>query len=152
MLSKITIARGCRHPLTAMSVVSLALLAGCGRGSRNEVAQVRGLVTLDGKRYLNGGSVIFQPKSMGKMATGEIKADGTYELSTYSPGDGASIGTNLVMIMPKVTPIDELTEGVGAAATNGPFPKKYESIAGSGLSYEVKAGQVNEFDIELQTK
>jgi hypothetical protein len=141
-----------RSDCGVLSLVSLALLVGCGQGDRIEVARVRGAVTLDGKPYLKGGSVFFQPKATGKMATGEIQADGTYELSTYAPGDGAAVGVNLVMIVPKVAPVDELSEGAGAPPAQLSFPRKYEAVATSGLSCEVKAGQQNEFPIDMRTK
>jgi hypothetical protein len=143
---------GCRHPYGIVFIVSLALLVGCNTGDRNEIARVRGTVTLDGKPYSKGGSVFFQPKSGGKMATAEIQADGSFELTTYSSGDGASVGPNLVMIMPPVAPVDELTEGVAPAAAPAPFPKKYEAVSTSGLMCDVKAGEVNEFPIALETK
>lgn len=98
-------------------VVQLVLLltatAGCSKGFEKEVAPVTGTVTCDGEPVTDG-LVIFTPrvipgedvKNTGKTATGLIKSDGSYVLTTYDTDDGAIIGDHDVRIY-KPTPEDD---------------------------------------------
>src|SRR5207249_2275528 len=72
--------------------------AGCG----SRMVQVTGTVTLDDGTPLTKGLVVFEGIVDGKpvMARGEVKADGTYQLSTGKPGDGALPGKYRVLINP----------------------------------------------------
>jgi hypothetical protein len=125
-------------------------LLGCGRSDGIETAPARGKVTLDGKPYTLGGSVIFQPELRGKMAHGAIQSDGSFELTTYSDGDGAVVGRNKAAIKPPLPKfVDEFTD---APAPKSPIPSKYGSAATSNLEYDVKTGQLNEFVIDLSSK
>jgi hypothetical protein len=76
----------------------LVFLAGCG--TNNAVYPVRGKITFEGKPLPGGGSISFVPldNQEGKTAGGEIAADGTYQLSTYSDGDGSMPGEFRVVI------------------------------------------------------
>ena len=125
-----------------------ALAAGCGpSGNEKPTAVVRGKITYRGKP-LELGTVMFIPDNMGPTAMGAIKKDGTYELSTYHEGDGATIGTHKVSIACK----EEQTNFEGnAAATDGKrlIPDKYFQEVTSGLTADVKAGQENTFDFNL---
>lgn len=138
-----------RFPIRISCGFLLGAMLGCGNGDRNETAPVRGSVTLDGQRYTQGGSVLFEPTTAGKMATGKIQTDGTYELSTYTPGDGAPIGGHKVAVIPVPPPIvdDELELVVPLS-----IPIRYGSTLTSELAFEVKAGQENRFDIELKSE
>jgi hypothetical protein len=134
-------------------VLTLVALAGCSSSDRNEVARVRGMVTLDGKPYTQGGSVIFQPEAQCKMATGRIQSDGSYEMTTYSPGDGAAVGRHQVIVIPRPAQIvDELAEEKNDSKIVSPIPNKYGSASTSGLMCEVKSGETNEYPIELKSK
>jgi hypothetical protein len=100
---------------TQVSVWSFALLiatsAGCSRSTSSgpasdvrKTAPVQGTVTLNDKP-VTGGVVTFSPIATGagavhagKAASGEIKEDGTYSLSTYSTGDGAIPGPHKVSV------------------------------------------------------
>jgi hypothetical protein len=111
------------------------------------------MVTLDGKPYTQGGSVIFQPEAQCKMATGRIQSDGSYEMTTYSPGDGAAVGRHQVLVIPRPAQIvDELAEEKNKSNAVSPIPNKYGSASTSGLACEVKSGEVNEYPIELKSK
>ena len=128
----------------------LVALAGCGGSDRLETARVRGTVTLDGQTYTQGGSVIFQPEASGKMATGQIQSDGSYELATYSPGDGGIVGKHQVTVHP--APPEIVNELDDRPPPPSPFPTKYSQASKSGLTFDVKPGQLNEFAIELKSK
>ena len=66
-------------------------VAGCGSSDDVKVYPVKGRVTFAGKPMAGGGSIAFIPTTnqTGKAAGGQIKDDGTYELTTNTPGDGS---------------------------------------------------------------
>jgi hypothetical protein len=138
--------------LKITGAVLLAAAVGCSRSDRAETSRVRGVVTLDGALYTRGGAVLFQPAGSAKMATGRIASDGSFELSTYSPGDGAAVGRHQVIVKPPVAASDEQAEGKALQQQSAPFPAKYSAAATSGLVCDVKPGQVNEYPIEMKSE
>jgi hypothetical protein len=88
--------------------------AGCGPGHGLTLGRVQGKVTYKGEpvRY---GNVFFVPDvskgTDGPSAMGTIKDDGTYILSTDSPGDGALVGHHKVGVVGfDPTPINTTSE------------------------------------------
>jgi len=128
-----------RSFLVAASLAAL-FTVGCGKG----MAPVRGVVTLDDGTPLTRGLVVFEGQADGKpvMARGEIKPDGTYQLSTVKPGDGAWPGKYRVVINPM--DFSDLPD----EQKNIPFDYKYMRYETSGLEFEVKPGG-NDFPIKL---
>jgi hypothetical protein len=129
----------------------IAVLVGCNGSGGNETAEVSGRVTIDGEAFGKGGMVVFQPEESAKMATGLIQPDGSFVLTTYSSGDGATVGKHRVAITPgqkitRDTDVEIAPEGPS------PIPQKYQSPASSGLAYEVKLGESNRFVIDLRSK
>jgi hypothetical protein len=136
---------GDRGSLTRAALVAVTLAialsaAGCGR----RLAHVHGTVTLADGTPLSRGLVTFEGVVDGEpvMARGSVKPDGTYELSTYKPGDGIPPGKYRVLINPM-----DISE-VPDERKNLPFDIKYLKYDTSGLEFEVKAGS-NEFPIKL---
>lgn len=128
------------------------LLFGCGGPSGIETAVVRGTVTLDGKPYTEGGTIFFRPEGGGKMARGFVEGDGTYVLTTYSPGDGAVVGQHHVQFLalpPRNE--DETVDTNPSKATNSSNLKK-PTLALPQSTCEVRSGQQNEFPIELKSQ
>lgn len=78
-------------------VVAAAAAAGCGGP---KLYPVRGVVKFDGRPMKGGGSIAFMPvgNQPGRAPGGEVKEDGTFELSTAAPGDGAMAGEFRVVI------------------------------------------------------
>lgn len=71
------------------------LAAGCGGPSP---VKVSGVLTIGGKPA-EGVSVSFQPEDgRGKQAYANTAADGTFELTTVNPGDGAMPGSYRVVV------------------------------------------------------
>jgi hypothetical protein len=135
--------------LQRASVCALCLaLSGCGNG----LAQVSGLVTLDGEP-LHGGdnvraTVIFQPASgKGSPAVGILDENGEYRLSTGSQ-DGIEPGEYVVTCSAA-----ELVPPKNPGGTPGGrrlTDAKYNSAKTSGLSFTVLPGK-NNFDIPLES-
>jgi hypothetical protein len=115
--------------LTALVVLSCW---GCGTGSgapAGTTVPVKGKVTYKGQP-LTQGSVVFEPDG-GREANGEIKLDGTFELTTFKIGDGAVPGVHRV--------------GVTGSLKGGksPVPVKYRSPSSSKLEVEVSADKTD---------
>ncbi|QDS98242.1 hypothetical protein [Adhaeretor mobilis] len=142
--------------------------AGCGSGTRG-LAPVSGVVTLDGEPVTTG-RIEFHPSS-GRPASGEIKSDGRYQLTTFQSHDGAKPGKYRVTItsqrIPEVGPVyksfeDELAGNMvesGQSQQSGKqstqitwlVPQKFSIVSTSGLEAEV-GDDGGEIDFELQTK
>ncbi|MCI0702796.1 MAG: carboxypeptidase-like regulatory domain-containing protein [Planctomycetia bacterium] len=121
-------------------LIPLIALAGCAGGKH----PVRGIVTLDDGSPLTKGLVVFERIDGGPpvSARGEIGADGRYELSTDTPGDGVPAGKYKVL----VNPLD--LSDVPDEQKQLPFDVKYTKFETSGLECEVKAGGTD-FPIKL---
>jgi len=129
-----------RRVLLPVTLLLALGTSGCG----NKLYPVRGTVTLEDGTPLTRGMVIFEgtPEGVKVMARGEVKADGSYQLSTHKPGDGVPPGKYRVQINPM-----DLSEVPDEKKTLS-FNLKYLSVETSGLEYEVKPG-LNEFPIKL---
>jgi hypothetical protein len=119
---------------------------GCNRGP--EIVPVTGKVLYNGQP-LQFGSVTFQPVR-GQPARGEIQSDGTFELSTFRPGDGAVVGAHKVKIA--------CYESQNPAAVKGPgeqslgrslIPAKYTLLDQSGLTADLRSENSEPFVFEL---
>lgn len=121
----------------AMLLLLPLALAGCGRGQY----PVRGKVSYDDGTPMTKGLVVFESQD-GKAAVtarGELADDGTYQLGTTKPGDGAPAGKYRVLVTPRIEDPD---------APEPAFDRRYADFSTSGLEYEVKPG-VNEFPITV---
>src|SRR5262245_59804194 len=126
-----------RSRFAAQVLVVTAFAAACSRGGR-PVGQVTGVVTFGGKP-VPPGTVMFVPVESGPPAYRDIGPDGRYQLSTYTPGDGAVVGTHKVMI----TALEQLPPELANNPNRLPkmiVPIKYGDTNTSGLTFEVKAG------------
>jgi hypothetical protein len=145
-----------RRGFVALGLLAgLSLLAGCGggggldSGAKNEV---NGKVTLGDKPV--GGQVVFVYPD-GKEAISPIAADGSYLMPDpptglakvyIKPLGGAGGPKGVPKGVPKGAP-EMPAEGPGGPAGVAP-PRKYQSVATSGLSFEVKTGKQT-FNIPL---
>jgi len=97
---------------------------------------------------LNGEPVtsgyIYTSPRKGRLATGKIREDGSFDLGTYGKSDGAIIGKHAVMLAP--IPSNEGPTPEGAVVP----PAKYASAPSSGLVVEVPPDGWTDYVIELQ--
>lgn len=147
-----------------IAILTLASgLAGCGVSDRQRVYPVRGTVTFEGKAMPGGGSISFVPlnRQAGKTAGGEIRESGSYELTTYNPGDGSMAGEFRVVVMqavtmePKEAPRDgeKMPEGglTGlTVAEEDQIPMIYADVANSPLKATVEPKSNNVIDIDIK--
>jgi hypothetical protein len=111
------------------------LLGAAGCGSR--LQPVRGKVTYPDGRPVTEGMVVFEARDDKEPITarGEIQPDGSYQLSTFKPGDGARLGKHRVLVAPKFDP-----NAVDGPAKPPPFDPRYADFKTSGLEVEVTSG------------
>lgn len=146
-----------------LSLLSLALLAGCGGASddyKGPRGEVTGTVTYKGDPVPEGSIIMFQTKEGPTyMAGGTIKADGTYFLMYNGKRELPAV-TYMVQISPppentpSVLPTDPDYDPVAAtkaaaeaAKAEPPFPRKYMSYG--TLEETVEAGKnVKDFELE----
>ncbi len=129
-------------------VVCLLTSAGCNSGP--EMAPVKGVVKFNGQPVTTGTIQLFPVKS-GPMATGRLQDDGSFELTTKEPGDGAYVGDYIVVVVPP-SDINELEK---ILRPGKPIPIKYENIpqqvrnqTTSTLRASVQSG-LNELEFDL---
>lgn len=138
-----------RTSLGCLVAASCLMCVGCGTG--NGTAPVRGVVTLDGEVYTQGGSVVFQPEGRGKMASGILQPDGSFTLSTYSQRDGAVIGTHKALVMP--LPPDDIGDDENPVRQDdSPLATAMTRTPPEELVFEVTSGKDNHFEIQLKTR
>lgn len=125
--------------LFALAVLVAGPCWGCGSGNGTPVAliPVKGKVTYKGQP-LTKGLVVFEPDGYGRMASGQLQSDGTFELSTLKPGDGVVAGEHRISI----TQLDK-------ALAKDRALKKYASPSSSKLTAEVSP-EKTEFTFDLK--
>ena len=130
--------------LTLLSVVAIS--SGC--------TQAPSVVPVSGKVVYNGeplpfGIVMFQPEQ-GQAAQGEIQPDGTFQLSTYGPNDGAVPGHHKVSVRGFSTQKAGADGGDAGAPGRLLIPQQYTRFGMSGLSDDVKPGSTEPIVLELK--
>jgi hypothetical protein len=155
-----------------LALLLVFMLAAGGCSSKDKPVIVEGVVTLDGQR-LPGATVTFVPDREGRRpASGRTDDDGTFELTTFHPGDGALPGTYKVTVSkaveeaaPEETQEKGLTgkkilygaakspkgkKSLAAKAAASPVPAMYRDTMKTPLSQTVPAKE--KVRIELYSK
>jgi len=124
----------------------MAMFAGCGSGDRVATYPVTGEVVFPDGSPLRGGSILFNSQQHAKLtARGQIQTDGTFELRTYAPGDGAVAGPHQVAILPPRQQSD--SDEVGFQS---PIDTDFANPRRSGIVCQVKTEGPNHFRIEVK--
>lgn len=137
------------HKIFPATILALAICVGCN-SDQKATAPARGIVTVDG-RPMGFGRVQFSPVSTGdalnagKAAFGFINEDGTFSLTTYKEGDGATIGGHRVLISSRSR---RAADGDEAKRPKSDIPP-FENLRLVGEKFEVFADQDNSFEIKL---
>jgi hypothetical protein len=113
------------------------------------VTPVTGRVFL-GDEPLTFGTVTFQPAS-GQPALGQIEPDGRFELTTFSPSDGAMLGRHRIRVSCYASqdPDSDMPAG-GDSLGHLLVPQRYASFATSGLDAIVLESGNGPFILRLQ--
>lgn len=141
----------------------LAMLSGCGGADQPKTVPVTGKVTYNGDA-IAGAQVTF--RGGGHTALGVTGPDGTFKLSTFGDGDGATLGEKNVTVAKRTTvgssgsapgggmTMDEALAASERGETPEPpkveqlLPEKYSDPNTSGLKFTVEKGS-NNFPIKL---
>jgi len=148
-----------RRILASLTVAGILAFPGCSDDGLGKRYPVSGTVTYNGKP-VEKATISFVPSTgEGRGASGEI-TDGTYTLTTQSPGDGAFPGTYKVLIDSRAVDMAKVEEGSQKLAAKvgiqtkqvdpaliakfrktakSSIPTKYSSATDSNLTAEVKA-------------
>jgi len=110
-----------------MAAALVVGIVGCGP-SGPKMARTIGKVTYK-KAPVKFGSIIFQPEA-GKVASSTINPDGTFELGTNKPGDGAIVGKHRVRVVSMSTqaPNFQIKEGQEMPTGKSLIPEKYNDL------------------------
>jgi hypothetical protein len=134
---------------TLAAGILLALPSGCDHATE-PLAIVRGKVSYKGT-LLRTGTIVFTPDTLrgttGPMARSEIQPDGTYALQTNGL-PGATAGWHRVTVMALEAGLAISPDG-NLIMPRSLLPEKYRDPELSGLSCQVRGGQENRLDIDL---
>jgi len=148
------------HPAFLAIAVLVPLTLGCGGSALPEgakkTAKVTVTVTYKGAP-VEGAVVTFVNTDGPPSANGRTDAQGKAKLKTYVDGDGATLGSHKVIIEKseavggQTVDIDskEYNPDAPPAKVKHHLPQKYNSIATSGLTADVKEGQ-NDVTFDLK--
>lgn len=115
------------------SVFLLGIVGCSGSTDQPDLAQVSGVVTLDGKP-VSGVNILFQPEA-GRAAVGMTDEDGRYKLEYLYGVSGCKMGTNTVGF-------DWPPDSLGMVA----IPASYTGT--NAFKFDVKPGS-NTFDLPM---
>jgi hypothetical protein len=132
------------------AAAAAVFVAGCG-GGKQPTYPAGGKVVFSDGTPLPGGWVSFRALDADKKvsARGPIQSDGTFELTTYKPGDGAVEGQHQALVVPVIR-VDrgDLAAGAKPPPSPPPIDKKFSNFETSGLEFMVTNDpRKNEFDI-----
>lgn len=121
-------------------------LVGCGRGG-TPTYSAGGKVQYEDGSPLFAGTVSF--RSLENVnhpaARGEVQSDGSFELTTFSPGDGAVLGRHQVLV---VLPTQGGRPGFKLPTPPPPIAPRFSNFETSGLEFTVtETPEKNRFEI-----
>ncbi|MFO0942352.1 MAG: hypothetical protein U0930_16560 [Pirellulales bacterium] len=129
----------------AFCISALFLLTlGCNRNPATY--RVKGKVVFPSGANVRMGTIETKSRTLKLNARGTIQKDGSFELTTFSPGDGAVAGVHDCVIVQMVTNAEEFS---GKVSSFGMIDPKHNSYTTSGLSFEVKPEGPNEITLEV---
>jgi len=144
--------------ITLVACVSLLGLSGCFSSGDSNVANVTGIVTVDGEP-IEYAIVSFMPVD-GRASFGRTDANGVYTLAYVKQQKGALIGEHKVVIETKVVAETNYGGKTGGDQGGPPvrftgrkemLPKKYCDRWSTELTASVEKGD-NNIDFQLTTK
>ncbi|MHC2066959.1 carboxypeptidase-like regulatory domain-containing protein [Bremerella sp. T1] len=129
-----------------LCLVATAPLFGCNSSGNSEVT---GKITRTDGQAVTGGRITFTSQNPPVSASSRIAPDGSYELSSVEPGDGAPAGRYQVTIVSKVSSAGgDDRSGRSIATSKSLVHEKYADLRTSELTAEVNPG-ANSIDFEV---
>lgn len=128
------------------------LLLGCGGDAPAPTVPVTGRLTFEGKPVA-GASIDFVPGEGRAPAIAITDENGEFELSTFSQGDGAVIGTHTVTVLPSFgAPKTGRIVAGQPSASKATVPTRYSMPEKTPLEFKVEKGKENHFEINMTKK
>lgn len=134
----------CKAHLIALCL--LVPVIGCG-SSNPKTYPASGTVTYKNVP-LKSGMVYLTPEGAGNAASGKIQSDGTFELGTFEPDDGARAGKYKVRVEVFPEGDDPGLPGQEFGKKKPPIPMKYMDPTRSPLTCEIKEEE-NKIELKL---
>ncbi len=123
----------------AITLIGIHLTSGgCSQGP--QLFHLEGRVRFDGGEPVTFGRVECVSATSRTLASGEIRRDGSFELGTRKPGDGAVKGLHRVIVLQTVYQGNPKVKHKRHVRM---VPPKYGRYETSGLSIEVSETQPN---------
>lgn len=132
------------NKLFQLAICGILLSIGCNRNP--PTYPVKGRVHFPSGSPVRMGTIEAKSRDLAINARGVINSDGTFELSTFTPGDGAVAGWHDCVVVQLVMHAEELNAKI---STFGVVDPKHNSYGSSGLSFEVSDTQPNSIDLEV---
>lgn len=140
----------------ALVVCWLSPVLGCG-DSKLATYPASGRVAFTDGKPLSGGTVELRPVRQQDVdpsaaetgafcARGLIQPDGAFELSTFAPGDGATEGEHVALIVPPIPP-GRIDPTIRPKPVINP---RFQNYGTSGLKFTVTPEGPNEFEIIVE--
>jgi hypothetical protein len=127
----------------------VGILGTAGCGSRPAVYPVKGRVTFNGQPVTTGTVAFHATDDKVPLVRGQLQADGSFELTTYRPGDGAPPGKYQVTV-------HAFTPGKGVEGRDADYrpprplvPLPYTRLDQTPLTGVVEPGE-NRIDLVLK--
>jgi hypothetical protein len=123
-------------------IAATSLLVGCsGRSERPTTVPVRGRLTYQGKPVA-GATVAFLAPGAPRIAVGKTDDNGEFRLMTFTPDDGAIVGTHIVTVRKSSTQAATPAEGREASGDGAVDPATIEWAMKQSAEAMVKAKTV----------
>lgn len=157
-MQNISRARLSRRNLLVCLAAGTLFATGCGGGGISGTVPVTGKVTYNGAPVAGATVSFIGDQASLRPAVAITEADGTFKLKTLD-SEGAMPGSYTVAVEKTEMPAEltremsmEEAESFNPKSLPAPkrvLPAKYSDPAQSGLKFEVKAGEANNFDLQL---
>ena len=132
-------------PVSSIAILWIGVL-GCGE-VKVQTYPVYGKVTFPDGTPLQGGRVELEPVNTSHHGSsrGVIQSDGTFQLGTFKPGDGALEGEYRAIVIPPL-PFIEPEERNSMPLI---IDQRFQQFETSGLKFTVTSDGDNEFHIQV---
>lgn len=143
---------------SAIVLVSIGTLSGCGSNDQFGTFKAEGTVTLNGQP-LSDAHVWLLPKAKTHQdATlvvrpqGRTGLNGKFVLTTYYQDDGAPVGEYDAIVLHGENDPDAAAEESKSKTKRVAVPMKYKDAKTSGLQVIIKDGEMNAIPLDLKSK
>jgi len=134
-------------------------LTGCGSDAKPKAVPVSGSVMLKNKKPTSGALIVFHPtdpaleKRIGGKPMAKVGDDGKFSITSYAENDGAPPGEYGITVDWRAKPKAggmRMGDGEGGSSGGPMLKSMYSNPQQPFMKVTVKAGEPNEFNIEIE--